>query len=371
MLTRIRSLLQRLLPRPPQEMPDRPLEAALAQREDSIRARPNAPERFDIAGNLMRVTSGRTRRTWFGRVGRYLPGIQRDIVHSFTSVDHNPPLPRRRMRINELRAFEKRARALGIGAIGYTRLPREAIFKGKAVLFRHVIVLIMEMDVDLMAAAPSPATLEMVMQTYYELGRVTQTLVADLRARGFAAQAGHPLNGVTLYPLVAQKAGLGWCGDSGLLITPEFGPRQRIAVIYTSIENLPEAQENPHGWIADLCARCGQCRRKCPGQAIYDAPVAHANGTVTHIDVARCFPVFADQYGCSLCIKVCPFNLHSYAAIKRAMARRQPEAAPQPASAAPAPAVLSLDAYLRSQSIASVAVETGAHQPDTVKPTSH
>jgi Fe-S-cluster-containing dehydrogenase component len=52
--------------------------------------------------------------------------------------------------------------------------------------------------------------------------------------------------------------------------------------------------------------------------AIYPEPLRHANGQITWVDNERCFPYFSDYHGCSICIKVCPFNLKSYNEIKRA-----------------------------------------------------
>lgn len=296
------------------------LERALLSKPGSITALPQAPQRFDIEAQLLSWGgfAGWWRKlSWLVWGFPFMQKIRRDIVHSFTSVTANPSHSEREVTPQFLSRFTNLAYAHGIGAIGYTALPPEAIFQEKAVLYDKVIVLILEMDAAKMAQAPSRTTFRMVMQTYYELGRVVNLLVDFLRANGYAAQAGHPLNGVTLYPLVAQSAGLGWCGSNGLLITPEYGPRQRIGVIYTNGQNLPVTKDNDHSWIANLCARCGQCIRLCPSQAIYEEPVRHESGIVTHIDVDRCFPVFAAQYGCSLCIKVCPFNLYPYEEIKR------------------------------------------------------
>lgn len=295
------------------------LEQAQAHRPEAIMALPQAPERFEIEAHLRERDSGGgvwRRLSWFLWSFPFLPRIRQDIVHSFASVAENPANPIREVTPAFLDRFTDLAREKGVGAIGYTALPPEAVFHDKGVLFDQVIVLIQEMDFEKMAQAPSRTTFRMVMETYYDLGLVTNDLVNFLRANSYAAQAGHPLNGVALYPLIAQRAGLGWCGSHGLLITPEFGPRQRISVIYTNIQNLPPAGENEHAWIANLCARCGQCQRFCPSSAILAEPITHESGIVTHIDVEKCFPVFADQYGCSLCIKVCPFNLHPYAKIK-------------------------------------------------------
>lgn len=304
-------------------MPERELalEQAVYDRDDSIRGLPLGPKRYDIASRLFGRESslGFYRKLLWRSAGfPFMRAMIGDIKDSFESLTNNPVKPNRCAKPNYWRQFEDYARSLGVGPIGYTGLPRAAIFTSKAVLFENVIVLIMEMDAAKMDKAPSWITQRMVMKTYYQLGRITIDLVDKLRRDGFAAQAGHPLNGLTLYPLLAQQAGLGWCGSHGLLITPEFGPRQRIAAIYTNIQNLPLAEGNDHFWIVELCNRCGQCLRKCPSQAILEEPVRHESGIVTHIDVDKCFPVFAEQHSCSLCIKVCPFNKHPYRRIKRA-----------------------------------------------------
>ncbi len=50
--------------------------------------------------------------------------------------------------------------------------------------------------------------------------------------------------------------------------------------------------------------------------AFYDQPIQHDNGLVTVLDNGRCFPYFAKNHGCSVCIKVCPFNRQGYDKIK-------------------------------------------------------
>ena len=110
-------------------------------------------------------------------------------------------------------------------------------------------------------------------------------------------------------------------GTSGLIITPEHGPRVRLAAVLTNIENLPFGTHNAHAWIEDFCAQCGVCIRECPPQAIYDEPLRHKTGRITCVDNDRCFPYFSDYHGCSVCIKVCPFNNTSYDKIKAGFQR--------------------------------------------------
>ena len=155
-----------------------------------------------------------------------------------------------------------------------------------------------------------------VMTTYRDLGIIANRVAEYLRNHGFSAQAGHPLNGQTLYPPLAQLAGLGQIAKSGLIITPKNGACVRLAAIYTSIENLPFNDVNKHSWIKDFCASCGQCERECPANAIYPEPIQYGNGRLSHIDSKKCFPVFHFEHGCSVCIKVCPFNQNNYEVIK-------------------------------------------------------
>jgi len=74
---------------------------------------------------------------------------------------------------------------------------------------------------------------------------------------GYSAQGGHPRGRLVLYPSLASLAGLGWLGHHGLLITRQFGARQTIGVIFTNIENLPLAEDNPHFWIENFAQHVG------------------------------------------------------------------------------------------------------------------
>jgi epoxyqueuosine reductase QueG len=129
---------------------------------------------------------------------------------------------------------------------------------------------------------------------------------------GFQAQGSHPLGGLVLYPPLAVEAGLGWFGRHGLLITPEFGPRQRIAAIFVNIDNLPMAKMNEHLWISEFCMRCGKCIRTCPAKAIMEKPFEHKSGRKTSIIREECLPVFVKQEGCTVCIKECAFSQTNY-----------------------------------------------------------
>jgi epoxyqueuosine reductase len=137
--------------------------------------------------------------------------------------------------------------------------------------------------------------------------------VADfLRQRGFNAHAGPAVGGDVNYIPVAIDAGLGISGKNGLLITRHSGPRVRLAAVYTDIENLPFAQENPHGWVRDYCDVCNICVQKCPADAIYPVTKTLTDGGPALSTTPNVPMPFSNDNGCTLCIKYCPFSNANY-----------------------------------------------------------
>jgi len=245
-------------------------------------------------------------------VGLSLKSCIHQGMQAIKSISKNPAQVKKLISPEELAEFEEFARTKGIGVIGYAKLPPRLIFKERAVLYDNAIVLIMEMHKEAISKAPSMETFKTVMFTYDSLGKVTNSLTDKLRDMGFQVQASHPLGGLVLYPPLAVEAGLGWFGRHGLLITPQFGPRQRIAAIFVNIENLPFAKTNEHAWIGEFCHQCGKCIKTCPANAILDQPIKHNSERKTHITREKCLPVFVNQEGCSVCVKECTFNQKNY-----------------------------------------------------------
>ena len=268
------------------------IEDSLTQRDDVIKAVPASPERGLFNPQKPMPTRPPLSLRILPPMLRIMRPMRHNIRLSLSSLDQNPQLPKTEVDESFLTEFANYAKSLGVASVDYAKLPREYIFRGKAVLFDNVIILSMEMDRDKIAMAPSPQTQIMILRTYNDLGIAANKLTDYLRQHGFAAQAGHPLGGLTVYPPLGQLAGMGWHGSHGLFIIPEFGPRHRLAAIYTNITNLPKTSQNSHGWVEDFCAGCKRCIKVCPSNAIYETPIIHDNGAKTHIDVEKCLPVF-------------------------------------------------------------------------------
>jgi len=129
--------------------------------------------------------------------------------------------------------------------------------------------------------------------------------------------------GLILYTALAAKAGLGFFGRQGLIITPEFGERQRIGAILVPLENMPWSDSDEYKWVLDFCDKCNLCVKRCPGDVIYEEVKPSVPGVFTSTDNMKCVPYFSLWLGCSICVKVCPFSRKPYESIKQAFERKE------------------------------------------------
>ncbi|MFW9867914.1 MAG: 4Fe-4S binding protein [Candidatus Thorarchaeota archaeon] len=282
-----------------------------------ISSTPESPVRFEIPLEaIKRIEEGKSTKFFRFKILPVLIGSIRGILKGFNEINKNPSSPKTTISNNELQNLQDFIMSLGIGMIGYCELPSKYIFQNKSILYKNCIVLIMEMNKEKIDKAPSYDTFHEVHRTYRDLGIATNKIANYLRKNGFGAHPIHPLGGAVLTPPIAKIAGLGWQGHHGMIITPKYGPRMRIAAVLTSIENLPFSIDNPHSWIEDWCKKCGVCIRKCPTSAIKIVSIEQNNGLINHIETEKCFPYFVENHGCSVCIKECQFNKLGYDLLK-------------------------------------------------------
>lgn len=258
------------------------------------------------------INSLRTRR-------HVLPKMLKCLIaskKSASSILDNPNLNKTLITDKVLKDLENYIYGLGIDSIGYTKVDRNLIFKDRVILYENAIVITMEMKSKAIETAPSPIAIKEIFRTYSELGVAVNKISDYLRSLGYNAMAGPAIGGDVNYVPLARDAGLGAIGKHGLLITDKsFGPSLRIAAVYTDIENLPLSSENNHSWINEFCKRCNKCVKACPANAIYDETY-HINNK--SIDFKLCGKPFANDYGCTVCIKSCTFFKGDYDNIKNA-----------------------------------------------------
>ena len=278
------------------------LEQKIAADSRSTTSVEDSPVRFEIMReSLKRGKSGPDRRML-----KYMVPIMRGMIRSLKPLRRNPPVPKPTIGEEELRELEQYLIDLGAGSVGYTPVSAKYVFQDKGILHSNAIVMSMEMDAHGFERTPSFSCEVAVMEIYRDLGIIANKGADWLRKRGYSAHAGHALMGVALYPALAQLAGLGWIGKSGILITPEHGPRVRLGAMFTNIENLQSAGNERHQWIEDYCEDCHICVKKCPFGAIRSKPVDRTADHISFVETEVCFPQFSDHYGCAVCIGVCP-----------------------------------------------------------------
>lgn len=203
--------------------------------------------------------------------------------------------------------FQNQAKEKGVDLIGFTPVLKNYIFKGLPVVGKNAIILGMEMDWNSIKTAPSILCGIEAFRIYYELGEVTIELTEFLQNKGYKAEAHHPFGGKLLFTAHAVEAGLGYKGRNGLVITPEFGPRQRWSMITTDAD-IPPKLERDFTEMIDFCESCGLCIENCLGKATFDEPIEKINGSgiITHIERKKCIESLLNNNYCSNCLKVCP-----------------------------------------------------------------
>ena len=118
--------------------------------------------------------------------------------------------------------------------------------------------------------------------------------------------------GAITHKAVARLAGIGWQGKSLLLVSPEFGPRIRLATILT------DAPVEPDSPVKNRCGKCTNCVDSCPVNSIKNVSVEQfyssreealffdkckENLTKNFMNMENIgFPI------CGICIKVCRFG---------------------------------------------------------------
>ena len=183
--------------------------------------------------------------------------------------------------------FEKKAKDLDVDFISYTPVNENYIFKGLKVYGKNAIVLGIEMKWDKIKTAPGAICQIEVFRVYKVLGDVAIELAEYLKEQGYKSKAHHPFGGKLLYGPHVVAANLGIKGRNGLIITPEFVPRQRWSIITTDAE-IPKTEEKDFSDLEEYCKKCGACVRNCKGGSVYETPIEKENGVITLIDRSKC-----------------------------------------------------------------------------------
>jgi epoxyqueuosine reductase len=135
----------------------------------------------------------------------------------------------------------------------------------------------------------------------------------------------------------AERAGLGFLGKNGMLISRQFGNWLLLAAILTRLEleaDEPLRARIPPAAISErtglLCGKCVRCVAACPTQAIPEPGLVDARRCISYQTIENkgliprdLRPGVGDHvYGCDVCLEVCPWNRFARAGRRMLLAAR-------------------------------------------------
>jgi epoxyqueuosine reductase len=183
---------------------------------------------------------------------------------------------------------------------------------------KNVIVMAFEMDYDGTATYMSGPGSAACGNGYSRMTFTAATLAEFIRGLGYKAIPCGNCTGMSI--AFAVDAGLGELGRNGMLMTPKYGPRVRLAKVFT---DMPLVPDSPISFGAtEFCEVCKKCAEQCPNGAIpsgektweptYDAPshISSNPGVLKwYVNTPACHLTWAQTgMDCMNCIRTCPFN---------------------------------------------------------------
>ena len=140
------------------------------------------------------------------------------------------------------------------------------------------------------------------------LRRLTLDLSAAL-GRDCAARW-HVDDGPMLDRAAAARAGLGWFGKNGNILTPQLGSWVLIGQLLTDLPLPPDAP------LAKTCGQCARCIPACPTDAIVAPYVVDNRRCISYLTIEHRGVIPRELraalgnwvFGCDICQEVCPVN---------------------------------------------------------------
>ncbi len=186
---------------------------------------------------------------------------------------------------------------------------------------KTVIVMAFEMDYEGISTSPSLVGSAAAGAGYSKMAKTPYQLAVYLKNLGYqAVSAGNDMGLSVPY---AIAAGLGEGSRLGQVVSYKYGPRVRLAKVYTDFDFVEYDTPKSFG-VMDFCKKCMRCADACPTKAIsYDKEPSfdptHENKDNAwynvkgvkkyHVDARKCFKLWGELGDdCGMCMASCPYN---------------------------------------------------------------
>jgi ferredoxin len=172
---------------------------------------------------------------------------------------------------------------------------------------RFAVVLVFPMRPAFTATSPEMASTAETARVYQRAAAACFGLARAFERLGVPARAHVDSSYLVLCPPLAEAAGLGEVGRSGILIHRTLGPGVRLGAVTVDAGLVPDG---PRGFgIAAFCRTCGKCAENCPAAAIPAGDPGIVRGARKWPLVPeRCYHYWRTQgTDCGVCVRTCPF----------------------------------------------------------------
>ncbi|MFQ6126554.1 MAG: reductive dehalogenase [Candidatus Heimdallarchaeota archaeon] len=212
----------------------------------------------------------------------------------------------------------------GASLVGIAKLDRRWVYthtrQGERIdippSIEYAIVLAIEMDALGIASSPTIPAAIATGNGYSRMAFTIACLAEFIRNLGY--QAIPCGNDTAMSVPLAVDAGLGQFSRMGLLITPDFGPRVRLAKVLTDLPlNTDKPDVKFNQGVIRFCNICKKCVKHCPSKSISDMEptwmgTSRSNNPGVlkwYVNPESCYTFWVNNGGdCSNCIRVCPFT---------------------------------------------------------------
>jgi len=195
-----------------------------------------------------------------------------------------------------------------------------------------VIVFTVQLSEELIkrtyGSAPTALSSAATGLAYARARNIIDRLQTFLHILGYQALMGTWFNGLGIAPAFGVMAGLGELSRLNRMISPEYGPMQRI---FRVITDLPLAPTRPiDAGIMRFCRTCKRCAEACPVSVLsletepsweVVGPWNNPGHRAYFEDSPRCRSYWSvSTVGCARCFAVCPFSMKNRSFMHRAVA---------------------------------------------------
>jgi epoxyqueuosine reductase len=206
---------------------------------------------------------------------------------------------------SDLRAFTE---SVEMELFGITALKPEWTFEGVTLDYKWAIMIGVAHDYEQIMTAPEAEAGAEVVRQYGRATKASKDIATWIRQRGWdAAPHAGPMAGPLLMIPPALECGFGELGKHGSIINKEYGSSFRLAAVLTNIPLI--STPKVYYGVDDFCSRCQVCANACPPDAILPEKVPVRGAKKWYVDFDKCIPFFNENFGCGICIAVCPWSI--------------------------------------------------------------